>query len=51
MDIKEIIIKKGIIKKRKKRKSRWGRTFLSYLGKPFVIAKVFRKSDLFLGDQ
>lgn len=41
MDIKEIIIKKGIIKKRRKKKGRWGRTILSYLGKPFVIAKVF----------
>lgn len=52
MDIKEIIIKKGIIKKRRgKKKGRWGRTILSYLGKPFVIAKVFPKSDLFLGDQ
>lgn len=50
MDIKEIIIKKGIIKKKKKRGG-WERTILSYLGKPFVIAKVFRKCDLFLGNQ
>lgn len=48
MDIKEIIIKKGIIKKKK---GGWGRTILSYLGKPFVIAKVFRKYDLFVGNQ
>lgn len=47
MDIKEIIIKKGIIKK----KSGWGRAILPYLGKPFAIAKVLRKCDLFLGNQ
>lgn len=49
MDIKEIIIKKGIIKKKRGgggRKGRWGRTILSYLGKRFVIVKVFQKSDL-----
>lgn len=52
MDIKEIIIKKGIIKKKRwKKKGRWGRTILSYLGKPFVITKIFQKSDLFLGNQ
>lgn len=27
------------------------RNIFSYLGKPFVIAKVFEKSDLFLGNQ
>lgn len=48
MDIKEIIIKKGIIKKKK---GGWGRAILPYLGKPFAIAKVLRKCDLFLGNQ
>lgn len=44
MDIKEIIIKKGIIKKKGGRvgeKADGGRTILSYLGKRCVIVKVF----------